>query len=319
LCLALAALVLIWMHSFVSDGRAVAAVLLIYTAVIALLWFRPLFPSRPRVRLAVVSWLMLAFVTAVLCLSGKAYSPLFNLYLLPLILSALTLGWRMTLIQFVAIAVCHLGLALATPGIEVATLSFASRAVGTLAPILLAAYLTSTLSADVTEARERIENLAQTDVLTGLLNQRAFNAVWQRIHRTNKPYALLMIDINQLKSVNDTFGHEAGNEVLNLVAQCLHRSIRATDSAARFGGDEFAVLLPQASEEIAAAVVKRIRNTVYKTTLDLRSRMIRCTVSIGVALHPRDARDMREMLSSADQDMYRDKQLRRAPDAPASA
>ena len=116
LCLALAALVLIWMHSFVSDGRAVTAVLLLYTALIALLWFRPLFPSRPRLRLAVVSWLMLAFVIAVLALSGKAYSPLFNLVLLPLILSALTLGWRMTLIQFLAIAVCHVCLALATPG-----------------------------------------------------------------------------------------------------------------------------------------------------------------------------------------------------------
>jgi len=319
LCLALAALVLIWMHAFVGDGRAVAAVLLVYTAVIALLWFRPLFPTRPRLRLAVVSWLMLAFVIAVLGLSGKAYSPLINLVLLPLILSALTLGWRMTLIKFLAIAVCYVCLALATPGLEVTTLAFASRAVGTLAPILLAAYLTSTLSADVTEARERIENLAQTDALTGLLNQRAFNEVWRRTHATNKPYALLMIDINQLKSVNDSFGHEAGNEVLNLVAQCLHRSIRATDCAARFGGDEFAILLPSASEEIAAAVVKRIRNIVYKTTLDLRSRMIRCTVSIGVALHPRDARDMRDLLSSADRDMYRDKQLRRAPDTPASA
>lgn len=307
------------MRAFVSDARAVIAVLLIYTAVIALLWFRPLFPSRPRLRLAVVSWLMLAFVTAVLFLSGKAHSPLFNLYLLPLILSALTLGRRMTLIQFAAICVIHLCLALATPGFDIATLGYASRAVGTLAPILLAAYLTSTLSADVTEARERIENLAQTDVLTGLLNQRAFNEVWQRTHATAKPYALLMIDINQLKSVNDTFGHEAGNEVLNLVAQCLHRSIRGTDSAARFGGDEFAILLPAANADIAAAVVKRIRNTVYKTTLDLRSRMIRCTVSIGVALYPHDARDMRDLLSNADRDMYRDKQLRRAPDAPASA
>ncbi len=319
LCLALAALVLVWTRVFATEFWAAAGVLFVYAAVIALLWLRPLFPSRPRLRLAVVSWWMLAFVTAVLCLSGKANSPLFNLYLLPLILSALTLGRRVTLIQFAVICVCHIGLAAATPGFELATLDYASRAVGMLAPILLAAYLTSTLSADVTEARERIESLAQTDALTGLLNQRAFNEVWRRTHAGNKPYALLMIDINQLKAVNDSFGHEAGNEVLNLVAQSLHRSIRGSDSAARFGGDEFAILLPAASAEIAAAVVKRIRNNVYKTTLDLRSRMIRCSVSIGVALCPRDARDMRDLLSNADRDMYRDKQLRRAPDAPASA
>jgi diguanylate cyclase (GGDEF)-like protein len=319
LCLALAALVLVWTHAFATGRWAAAGLLLAYTVVIGLLWFRPPFPHHPRLSLAVVSWLMLAFVTGVLFLSGRADSPLFNLYLLPLILSALTLGRRMTLVQFAVICLCHLGLAFATPGFEVVTLAYASRAVGVLAPILLAAYLTSTLSADVTEARQRIENLAQTDAVTGLLNQRAFNEVWQRTHATLKPYALLMIDINQLKAVNDAFGHEAGNQVLNLVAQCLHRSIRSTDSAARFGGDEFAILLPMASAEIAAAVVKRIRNTVYKTTLDVRSRMIRCTVSIGVALHPRDARDMRDLLSSADRDMYRDKQLRRAPDAPASA
>ncbi len=319
MCLALAALVLVWTHAFATGRWAAAGLLLAYTVVIGLLWFRPPFPHHPRLSLAVVSWLMLAFVTGVLFLSGRADSPLFNLYLLPLILSALTLGRRMTLVQFAVICLCHLGLAFATPGFEVVTLAYASRAVGVLAPILLAAYLTSTLSADVTEARQRIENLAQTDAVTGLLNQRAFNEVWQRTHATLKPYALLMIDINQLKAVNDAFGHEAGNQVLNLVAQCLHRSIRSTDSAARFGGDEFAILLPMASAEIAAAVVKRIRNTVYKTTLDVRSRMIRCTVSIGVALHPRDARDMRDLLSSADRDMYRDKQLRRAPDAPASA
>ncbi len=104
-----------------------------------------------------------------------------------------------------------------------------------------------------------------------------------------------------------------------LVAQCLQRSIRNTDYAARFGGDEFAVLLPGASPEIAEAVVKRVRHNVFKTTLDLRSRMIRCSVSIGVVNYPKDARDMRELLSIADRKMYRDKELRRTPGSEASA
>jgi predicted signal transduction protein with EAL and GGDEF domain len=73
-------------------------------------------------------------------------------------------------------------LSLATPGVDVASLQYASQAVGQLAPILLVAYLTTTLSADITEARERIENLAQIDSLTGLFNQRMFNEVWEREH-----------------------------------------------------------------------------------------------------------------------------------------
>jgi diguanylate cyclase (GGDEF)-like protein len=187
----------------------------------------------------------------------------------------------------------------------------------------LVAYLTTTLSADITEARERIENLAQTDALTGLYNQRMFNEVWQSAHdaaeRERGVYALLMIDMDKLKDINEAFGHEAGNSAITLVAQCLQRSIRNTDCAARFGGDEFAVLLPGASPEIADAVVKRVRHNVYKTTLDLRSRMIRCSVSIGVVNYPKDARDVRELLSIADRKMYRDKELRRAPGSEASA
>jgi diguanylate cyclase (GGDEF)-like protein len=213
-------------------------------------------------------------------------------------------------------------LSLATPGIEVASLAYASQAVGQLAPMLLVAYLTTTLSADITEARERIENLAQIDSLTGLFNQRMFNEVWQREHAKSAGvhgvYAVLMIDVDKLNDINDTFGHEAGNSALTLVAQCLQRSIRTTDYAARFAGDEFAVLLPGASAEVAEVVVKRVRHNVYKTTLDLRSRMIRCSVSIGVANYPKDGRDVRELLSVADRMMYRDKELRRAPGTAAN-
>jgi diguanylate cyclase (GGDEF)-like protein len=85
------------------------------------------------------------------------------------------------------------------------------------------------------------------------------------------------------------------------------------------GGDEFAVLLPGASPDVAEAVVKRVRHNVYKTTLDLRSRMIRCSVSIGVVNYPKDGVVMRDLFSAAERNMYRDKELRRAPGAVAKA
>ncbi len=297
LCLALAALVLVWSGALIKEPWPISSLLLAFTLAIVAFRARRFFP-------------------------GKSSSPLFNLYLLPIILSALTLGRITTLTQVAAIALCHVLLAGATSGIDVLSLVYASRAVGQLAPFLLVAYLTTTLSADITEARERIENLAQTDTLTGLYNQRMFNEVWQRAHAEAESergmYALLLVDIDKLKDINDTFGHEGGNSAITLVAQCLQRSIRGTDCAGRFGGDEFAVLLPGASQEVAESVVKRIRHNVYKTTLDLRSRMIRCSVSIGVVTFPRDGRDMRELMSSADHRMYRDKELRRTPGAQAN-
>jgi diguanylate cyclase (GGDEF)-like protein len=325
LCLALATLVLIWSKTILVETVPVLTLLGTFTLAILAFRARRFFPGRTRARLLIESGSMVLFITGVLWLTGRGSSPLANLYLLPITLTALTLGRLVTAIQVGVIVVCELLLAVSTPGIEVLSMSYASQAVGQLAPYLLVAYLTSTLSADITEARERIENLAQTDALTGLLNQRAFNEVWQRVHEAaergagDAMYSLLLIDMDRLKAINDSFGHEAGNSALTLVAQCLQRSIRGTDVAARFGGDEFAVLLPGATPDTADQVIKRIRHNVYKTTLDLRSRMIRCSVSIGVASFPRDSREQREILSTADRQMYRDKELRRAPGAEARA
>jgi diguanylate cyclase (GGDEF)-like protein len=314
---------MVWSRALANQLWPVLSLLGAFLVAIVAFRARRFFPRGTRTRLLIESWSMVIFITGVLWFTGKSSSPLLNLYLLPIILSALTLGRPVTLLQVAVISMCHLLLAAATPGVDVVSLVYASQAVGQLAPFLLVAYLTTTLSADITEARERIENLAQTDALTGLYNVRMFNEVWQREHgsaeRDRGVYALMMIDMDKLKDINDTFGHEAGNSAITLVAQCLQRSIRATDYAARFGGDEFAVLLPGASPEVAEAVLKRVRHNVYKTTLDLRSRMIRCSVSIGIGNYPKDGRDMRELLSTADRKMYRDKELRRTPGSEASA
>lgn len=317
LCLALAALVLVWSKAFADHAGLTLALLLAFSGAIVAFRSQRLFRNRTRQRLIVESWSMLAFITGVLCLTGRGASPMLNLYLLPVILSALTLGRMLTLIQIGVIFIIYFMLALATPGVQMLSLAYASAAVGELSPILLVGYLTATLAADVTEAREHIETLAQTDPLTGLLNVRTFNGAWQRLHAASEaaqePYAVLMIDINHLKAVNESFGHAAGDSVLTLVARSLQRSIRASDCAARYAGDEFTLLLPRATPEVAAEVVARIRNNVYKTTLDLGSRMIRSTVAVGIANYPRDGREVRDLLGAAESSMYRDKELRRPP------
>src|SRR5258708_13055360 len=118
---------------------------------------------------------MVIFITGVLWFTGKSSSPLLNLYLLPIILSALTLGRLVTLLQVAVIATCHVLLAAATPGLDVISLSYASQAVGQLAPFLFGAYLTTTLSAGIPAARERVENLPPTDPSTAPSNFRIFN------------------------------------------------------------------------------------------------------------------------------------------------
>jgi diguanylate cyclase (GGDEF)-like protein len=317
LCLALAALELVWSEAFSHHLWVTLALLGMFSAAIVVFRSQRLFRSRTRIRLSVESWSMMAFVTGVLCLTGRGASPMLNLYLLPVILSALTLGRLVTLLQVGVICLVYVALALATPGLQVLSLGYANAAVGELAPILLVGYLTATLAADVTEAREHIEALAQTDPLTGVLNLRTFDAAWQRVHTAGEaaqaPYAVLMVDVDHLKNVNESFGHAAGDSVLTLVARALQRSIRNTDYAARYAGDEFTVLLPGATPAVAEEVIARIRNNVYKTTLDLGSRMIRCTVSVGVANYPKDGREVRDLLGTAEANMYRDKQLRRPP------
>lgn len=313
----LVALVLIWSKAPAEQAWPVVGLMTAFGVTIVAFRARRFFPRQTLLKLAIESWTMMLFVTGVLWFTGKNASPLLNLYLLPIILSALTLGRALTMVQVGAICLCHVLLASAAPDIDVMSLGYAAQAVGALAPFFLVAYLTTTLSADVSEAREHLENMALTDDLTGALNMRAFNGVLQEQHAkleaANGIYAILSVDIDKLKAVNESYGHEAGNSAIKLVSQCIERCIRSSDSVARLSAGEFAVLLPTATPEVADVVLKRIRNTVYNTTLDLRSRMIRCSVSLGAANYPKDGRDARELLNLADRRMRRDKELRRPP------
>jgi len=289
-----------------------------FAAIAVALRIRRLFPRQTRLKLAVETWLMVAFITVTLYFSGKDESALVNLYLLPVIVCALTLGRVVTLLQVALIAALYMLLAADNPKVDVVSAAYIARALGVLVPYMLVAWLTTTLAYDVYAARNRIENLAQTDTLTALFNLRTFNEIYKREHaaaeRQGRVFALLLIDLDGLKAINDSFGHEAGNNAIVLVANAILRSVRTTDFAARLGGDEFVVLLTGADPESAQVVATRIRNNVSGTTLNIGARMIRCAVSIGAANYPKDSRDMKELMSLADRRMYRDKELRKPPE-----
>ena len=155
-------------------------------------------------------------------------------------------------------------------------------------------------------AEERLEELATTDALTGLKNRRKFDTEidteWRRAARGRTPVALLMIDADHFKSYNDTYGHQAGDQVLVGIAICISDSVRrAGDCAARFGGEEFAVLLPGISAADALNVAESIRQKVELWSEDPKVT----TVSIGVAgMMPAAGLDWPDLIAAADKALY---------------
>jgi diguanylate cyclase (GGDEF)-like protein len=156
------------------------------------------------------------------------------------------------------------------------------------------------------EAEEKLEELATTDALTGLRNRRKFDAAieseWRRAMRHKSPISLLMIDADHFKSYNDTFGHQAGDQVLVGIAICISDSVRrAGDCAARYGGEEFSVLLPG----IAATEALQVAETIRHKVIGWSEEDHPSTVSIGVAsITPSEGMDWHQLVRAADKALY---------------
>jgi diguanylate cyclase (GGDEF)-like protein len=177
--------------------------------------------------------------------------------------------------------------------------------------MLLVAYITTMLSADIRSALSRIRIISETDELTGIYNVRAFTAIANRTHkqaqRYRQTYAIVMLDSDSLKSVNDNYGHEAGNRLLKLTVNCAQQALRETDVFARYGGDEFVALLPQTSLQGAYEVAERIRKSIASTPLDTQGKQVPTTVSIGVAAYPDQGEELAVIINRADQALYSSK------------
>jgi len=153
--------------------------------------------------------------------------------------------------------------------------------------------------------RRELHKMAQTDSLTGLLNRRAFEEILAReLHRSShaaRPLAVLLVDIDRFKNVNDTWGHQAGDEVIRRVALALRNSLRPADALSRFGGEEFMILIRDATAEQSAEVAGRLCTNVAGLG-DLPGN-VRMTVSIGVAESNR-ADTPEELIRRCDEAMY---------------
>lgn len=173
---------------------------------------------------------------------------------------------------------------------------------------------------EMAEAIERnareLEELSLRDGLTGLSNRRAFGLRLSdetaRARRYQGVYSFLMIDIDHFKAVNDKYGHQAGDDVLQAVAATVSEQIRAVDFAARYGGEEFAVLLPHTTGANGIVVAERIRRAIEALPLPITDGVTaRVTVSIGVASFPDNAETGEKLVQAADNALYQAKEAGR--------
>ena len=168
------------------------------------------------------------------------------------------------------------------------------------------------LTHELAIARADAERLARTDELTGMRNRRAFYELGElamaQAKRYDDPIAVISLDIDHFKKVNDTWGHATGDETLRLVALIIQRTIRTSDIAGRVGGEEFAIVLPRATPEQALAMAERLRAAMEKAPLYHDRGEIHFTSSFGVAVRDAENDTLDRLLAEADKALYEAKE-----------
>lgn len=298
-----------------AEQAAVEMALFLFGALILGLHYVQFYKRESLTKLAVETWIMMVFVTWVAWSTGKTESPLLNLYLLPVIASALIFGKLMTFTKIGGIAACFVLLGWDSIRLTAHPVAWLGGMLAQLGPVILVAYITTMLSADIRYALEKIKQVSDTDELTGLYNMRAFSVILHRSFRQaarySQPLSLVMIDSDNLKAINDSYGHDAGNKLLVQVVTRIRDAVRGSDVVARYGGDEFIALLPQTGPSGALEVAERIRQAIEDARIDVGGHVTRTTVSVGVASYPSDGSDPATMIEKADRALYKAKQTGR--------
>ena len=195
------------------------------------------------------------------------------------------------------------------PKFDAADVSLAETIVKGGAPAIQRAHAIETSRAD----NHRLEALAQTDPLTQLVNRRALTirlvTEMERVRRYNAPLAMLLLDLDHFKLINDTYGHLAGDDMLFAVASLLQRAVRTVDLVARYGGEEFVIVLPETGKQGAIAFAERIRDRLASHRFTIGNRQdIRITASFGVATYPSQGLEsVEDLFRAADAALYRAK------------
>lgn len=169
----------------------------------------------------------------------------------------------------------------------------------------------SAVNSNLQKKNEELQQLSITDGLTGLYNRKhimdLFDLEMTRSKRHDNGLAVLMLDIDHFKTVNDTYGHQVGDRVMQQVAELLDQAVRDCDHVGRYGGEEFLMVLPDISIQDAAVVAERIRQSVARLQCRGEKEKFSVTISIGVSGYPTDGEKTESLLSSADSALYQAK------------
>lgn len=298
-----------------ESGVAIYSALGLLGAFVLTLHYVQFYKKETLTKLAIETVVMFAFITWVTWYSGKIDSPLLNLYLLPIIASSLILGKLITSILTAAVVLCYVAMANDSGLNSPDTLSYWVMLFALIAPIVLVAYITTMLSADIRYAMAKIKRISDTDELTGVYNMRSFSAILRRMFqqsvRHGHPLSIIMIDSDNLKVVNDTHGHNAGNKLLQHLIRKVGEELRRSDIVARYGGDEFIILLPETERQGAMETAERIRQAFEISRFEYRGNSLSVTVSLGLASYPEDGSNVDIIVDKADKALYRAKRLGR--------
>ncbi|WP_170840113.1 GGDEF domain-containing protein [Halomonas daqiaonensis] len=256
------------------------------------------FGEKQRWLLALHTWAMIVFITWFLYNTEGVTGPLASLYLLAVVTSALTLGVLVTMLEVAAIAACQL-LLLHLLGTHILTTANLAPVGTSIVALLIVGYLTAALVDAIHVSNRTLLKMASRDALTGLFNRRAFDDLAKPIHlmarRSGRPYCVIAMDMDGLKRINDTKGHGAGDQAIRGLTQRLVECKRSSDVLARYGGDEFVMLLPDTNAAGGRNMMQRLVNAVKDDKL---------SISVGVASYPEQGESLEELLDHADNAMY---------------
>jgi diguanylate cyclase (GGDEF)-like protein len=255
--------------------------------------------------------LALTFATFLVLLTGGHESPFFFTFPLIVGAAALVVRPRATFVLTLAAALGYvvattLGSGAPTP-VQLATVGI------DLTALILLAYVGTVIGREQRRSRDAAIRLSAVDPLTGLFNRAFFFAAIEReiarSARSGRGFCLLMLDLDELKAINDRAGHHAGDAALRAVAETIRGGIRRIDVAARYGGDEFVAVLPETDPTGGWVLAEKIRLGVAASQIE--GLAARPTVSVGVVAYPRDGATADDLMISADRAMYASKRAGR--------